>query len=147
MLRAAANTAVKISILHLYLMIFGHNKAFRILVYATMTIVVAFGFVSIVGEFVLCIPFQMRWNPGRVGKCGEILRYVIATSITNVAIDVTIFALPLPLVWRLQMATIRKIALTLVFGLGLAYVDECTLPKWSSDVELGSARLPSFALS
>ena len=136
MLRAAANTAVKISILHLYLMIFGHTKAFRILVYATMTIVVIFGVVSIVAESILCIPFQMRWNPRVVGKCGEILKYVIATSITNVAIDVTIFALPLPLVWRLQLATIRKIALTLVFGLGLVYVNERSLPKWLSNIEL-----------
>ena len=36
-------------------------------------------------------------------------------------VDVMIIALPMPVVWRLQLATKKKVALTVTFGLGLVY--------------------------
>ncbi|MCJ1291405.1 hypothetical protein MMC34_002948 [Xylographa carneopallida] len=43
---------------------------------------------------------------------------VLDISIVNVIIDITIIALPMPVLWRLQMATKRKVAIAAIFGLG-----------------------------
>jgi len=43
----------------------------------------------------------------------------VVSGILNLALDVIIVALPLFPVWRLQMATIRKVAISGIFGIGL----------------------------
>lgn len=40
--------------------------------------------------------------------------------ILNLIQDIIVVALPMPILWRLQMATKRKVALSCVFGLGIA---------------------------
>lgn len=119
MLWAVANTFVKLSILHLYLTIFGHKKTFRRVVYVAMAIVVAFGVGAVLLGFLLCRPIAKNWNPLLPGHCGNTLGSVLATSIINVLVDLMIITLPMPMIWSLQMAPGRKIALMITFGLGL----------------------------
>lgn len=84
-----------------------------------MGLVAAFGLGVILLTFLNCRPFSKTWNPGEPGICGSLLEPVLATSVINMLVDLTIICMPMPLVWNLQMATWRKTALTFTFGLGL----------------------------
>lgn len=61
--------------------------------------------------------------------------FLLALSICNLAIDLTIILLPIPMVWWLHMSTQRKIELTITFTLGLMYVSLYTVP-YSIDTDL-----------
>lgn len=43
----------------------------------------------------------------------------MAAAAINMVLDVVIVLLPLPIVWRLQMPTQRKLGITVTFALGL----------------------------
>ena len=115
---SAANTAIKVSILHFYITIFGSNKSFRYITYATMALPISFGVGNTLMAFLICRPFAKNWDPLLPGVCGSDIDSVLATSVINLSIDVIIVILPMPILWRLQMATSRKVALTFLFGLG-----------------------------
>ena len=51
-------------------------------------------------------------------SCVQSSGFVISCAL-NLSLDVVIVALPLLPVWKLQMATTRKVAITGIFGMGL----------------------------
>ena len=55
------------------------------------------------------------------------------TASLNLALDVAIFLLPIPVVWGLQMVTSRKIAVTAIFGMGLLQVSSFGGPQIPTD--------------
>ena len=83
-----------------------------------MALPVAFGIGNTLMAFLICRPFAKNWNPFLPGVCGSSINSVLATSIINLSIDIIILILPMPMIWRLQMAARRKVALTITFGLG-----------------------------
>lgn len=82
----------------------------------------AFGAGIVISDFLTCRPLAKYWNPLRPGICENPIESAIALSSCNVAIDLIIVLLPMPLVWGLHMATRRKVELTIVFALGILYV-------------------------
>ncbi len=74
----------------------------------------------IVTNFLVCRPFAYWWDksiPG--GHCvdTDITGYYLSTApdiITNLAV----LLLPIPILWKLQMQTRRKVAVTIIFVLG-----------------------------
>lgn len=119
---SAANTLVKLSILHFYLTIFGLRNVFRYATYIVVAFVLSFGVGLILQAFLICRPFDKVWDPLLPGTCGSSKASFLADGIVNIIIDLTMIILPMPLVWQLQMSQQRKIALTVVFGLGILYV-------------------------
>ncbi len=117
-----ANTSIKISIVHFYITIFRSNKVFLKAAYGEMILVMAFGVAQVLDTFLLCHPLAKNWDILLPGRCGDKIRSSIAVSACNVAIDLTIIILPMPMIWGLQMATRRKIELTITFALGFMYV-------------------------
>lgn len=68
--------------------------------------------------FVLCKPVRFNWDKSVDGKCtGEHTAYLVP-GIMNLAIDTFIVALPLPVVFRLQMTWSRRISVAAMFSLG-----------------------------
>lgn len=117
MLWAAANTAVKLSVLDLYIQIF-RNKPFRILSYVLMAASVGYLIMVILEAFLVCKPFAYSWNKLREGHCNNQLMVYVSSGIVNLVIDVAIVILPMPMLWGLQLGVPKKIALTFIFGLG-----------------------------
>ena len=134
---AAANTSIKVSIVHFYITIFRSNKTFLRVAYAVITLILAFGVAVIPGNFLFCRPLSKAWNPLQPGVCGNPTQSLIAFSSVNMAIDLIIIILPVPMVWGLQMATWRKVKLTIIFALGSLYVCIC--------IPLCSSRLTSLS--
>lgn len=113
-----AITLVKVALLHFYLTIFGLDKTFRKVTYTVMAIIVGLGIGWCLEAVLICRPLRKDWDPQTPGVCGSNKNGVLVGGILNVITDFAIIALPIPMVWRLQMAPQRKIALTFVFGLG-----------------------------
>ncbi|MCJ1350343.1 MAG: hypothetical protein MMC33_000324 [Icmadophila ericetorum] len=114
---ALANTAVKISILHLYITIFP-KPVFQKFVYATMGLVGGFCLVVVISGLTICRPFEYFYNKSIEGSCGNQTTLVLASCIINLLVDVIIICLPMPLLWGLQMGRHKKIGLCVIFGLG-----------------------------
>ena len=118
---AAANTSIKVSIVHFLITIFRSNWSFLKIAYAVVILVSAFGIALLLGDLLTCRPISKLWHPSRPGVCEKAFPYLIALSSCNMTIDLIIIILPMPMIWGIQMAVRRKIELTVIFALGSMY--------------------------
>ena len=118
---ACSNTAVKISILHLYICIFPTRK-FRMAAYITMGLTGTYVTTIILEALLICRPLPYFWDKSIKGTCGNQVITYLTAGIFNLLIDVIIIVLPMPMLWGLQLPRAKKIALTGLFGIGAAYV-------------------------
>ncbi|KAM0449223.1 hypothetical protein ACHAO4_007887 [Trichoderma viride] len=108
----------KLSVLALYHRIF-ITRTFRTLVISTACFVCAW---IIVMEVVLgfgCRPIQAWWDESR-GKCIDKEAFTYFTNVTNMAADLWIFSMPIPVILGLHAAKERRIILCFMFGIGAA---------------------------
>lgn len=116
-----ANTTVKFSILHLYTQIFPGPICRR-----TCYIMAALSwcyFVTVFVEtFAFCRPVSYNWDKSIKGTCKDPALAYLFAAITNLLLDVIIVSLPMPMLWRLQMSTTQKLAISAMFSLGALYV-------------------------
>lgn len=71
-----------------------------------------------------CTPIAHFWDP--LGVPGHCINEVVATtmfSLTLLITDLIIYVMPMPIIWKLKMTTRRKVETTLVFIIGLLYVE------------------------
>ncbi|KAL6233066.1 hypothetical protein BDW75DRAFT_7434 [Aspergillus navahoensis] len=111
-------SCTKISILFLYLRIFP-VRWLVVSSYATMGVIVAWAIATILAGCLICRPFAYNWDktiPG--GYCGDQVTSFTITGIVNLLTDVVVLVLPMHNLYRLQMATYKKVTLIAVFGLG-----------------------------
>ncbi|KAI9717350.1 MAG: hypothetical protein M1828_007238 [Chrysothrix sp. TS-e1954] len=114
-----ASVLIKLSILFLYLDLFGENGRFRIACYGTMGLVFAY-FVAVFCYFMLlCHPLSKQWNQAEPGHCSSLVTEQLTTAVLLMALDLVIIFLPMPTIWDLKMSLKKKISVSLVFGLGL----------------------------
>ena len=74
---------------------------------------------SITTTLVTCRPIRYNWDKTIQGHCGSLGDAEIAAAAINMILDVIIVLLPLPIVWRLHMPTLKKIGVSVTFALGL----------------------------
>ncbi|KAL7625749.1 hypothetical protein AAE478_004972 [Parahypoxylon ruwenzoriense] len=115
-------TLIKLSVLHFYLKIFRQPVFVRI-VYAVIGMCIAFWFGAFFATVLFCIPPQKQWLPETTeGYCGDENALYSACASTDLGIEVIVIALPMPVLWSLQLPRPKKIALTFVFGLGFVII-------------------------
>ena len=113
-----AMAAVRVSILLFYVQI-NPERRFRMVVYTTMALCVSF---SVTAMFVLlfqCNPPAYFWSRQGEGKCLNAYLVFLVNAIVNLATDLWVLFLPIPMVWRLRIAAKQKFALSAVFAVGL----------------------------
>jgi hypothetical protein len=115
---AVSLTAFRLAILLLYIEIFT-TTWFKYVSYTTCGIVVLFFIGSITTSLRLCVPLEFTWNKSIGGTCGNIGLAELVAAAINFCLDFWIVLLPLPIVWKLQMAKHKKIAVTAAFSMGL----------------------------
>lgn len=114
----AANTAVKFSILHLYLTIF-QDERFRRVCYGIMVVSLCYFLSVLLETFLICKPIQYNWDKTIHGTCDSRAQETyLAAGIVNLIIDVFIVAMPMPMLFQLRIPTGKKIGLIAMFGLG-----------------------------
>lgn len=107
----------KISLLLQYLRIFPSYK-FRIVCYIVMGIVAAYSAWAIVSGFVNCVPVAKFWDRELPGHCLSFEALWFFNASMNIATDLTLLILPMPLITQLQLPKRQKFALMGVFALG-----------------------------
>ena len=112
----------KLSVLCLYLRVFGVLKQTRILTYIAIAINFALCLFNIIAYSIVCVPapghsWELADATKRCEVTGDLLGVITAAiSIFN---DFFIITIPIPAVWSLQLATKKKIGVTAIFLTGL----------------------------
>lgn len=109
----------KTSLLFLYYRIFGVVKYFRYALWASAFVVLAYWIPTTILAFLGCTPFERNWDKSIPGSCVNLVAFFRWNGICNLLIDVLILALPLPMVWRLNVAVRQRVELSGIFLLGV----------------------------
>ncbi|MCJ1373573.1 hypothetical protein MMC20_004801 [Loxospora ochrophaea] len=112
--------ATKESILLLYHRIFVSNKGFfRIALYTVIGIVASYYTASFVATIFECNPVQGSWMKQLHPKCINTNSFFFANAGFNIASDVMIMVLPIPILNTLQITKKQRVGLFLVFFVGI----------------------------
>ncbi|KAI1114205.1 hypothetical protein F5Y14DRAFT_415006 [Nemania sp. NC0429] len=113
-----ALTVVKIAILLFYKRIFS-TRIFRVIVWVTIGLVSIWGILFFFLVLLESDPVSASWNP-MPGFRFRFSPFPLALSQvgTSIALDFVVLFLPVPIIFRLHMATRKKIAIGLIFWLG-----------------------------
>ncbi|KAG0153276.1 hypothetical protein PDIDSM_5126 [Penicillium digitatum] len=132
LLYLVSNPLIKLSILLFYRRIFGMTNSMWFCVFLS----VGYFMSGMVSYLVCCSPVSYNWtqftDPNGGGCVYDIYKFYISYAAVNVATDVSILMVPMPIVWKLQMPRTQKI---LVCGI-LLIGGLCVNPFPDSQVHL-----------
>ena len=114
---ALAMTSLKISVCLLYITMFPQRWV-RVAAYVLIVFTFLWMIMIILICFLLCQPLELNVAIMVEGHCGNQNAAYSAVSGVELAIDVSMILLPLPIIWSLQLPTINKIATSSLFCLG-----------------------------
>ncbi|PVH91814.1 hypothetical protein DM02DRAFT_677879 [Periconia macrospinosa] len=107
---------VKLSIICQYMRIF-KEVMFQRACKIVLGVLAVYGCWTVFGSIFACIPVQYFWGVGE-GSCMNRLALTFSNAALNIATDILIFAMPIPLIKSLNMSKKKKIALGVVLGFG-----------------------------
>ncbi|KAI9684642.1 MAG: hypothetical protein M1829_000015 [Trizodia sp. TS-e1964] len=114
----SAITTTKISILFLYRRLFATQYRFKRMLVLTGVAVILWCFTFTFVVVFQCQPIHRAWQRTIPGSCLDVKAIFISASALNMATDLVVLALPMSIVWALQISRKQKIALTAIFTLG-----------------------------
>lgn len=125
-----AMCAIKISVLILYLRIFGGSVLWmRIACIVGIVLLLAYHISFTTAFGVMCSPppkagySQIALLMASVSdSCVHTKTFVLLMGIGNSLIDLILLFLPLPVIWKLQMPLRKKITTSAIFLMGISYV-------------------------
>ncbi|KAE8377588.1 hypothetical protein BDV26DRAFT_293061 [Aspergillus bertholletiae] len=130
-----APPTVKLSLLLLYRRIFVSSR-FLIIVYVVGAAVSVWVTIMAFLAIFNCKPISAFWT-GQ-GQCIPFKQFAIGYAIVNIITDLAVWLMPIPSMWKLQLPTAQKIALTLIFVLGLIDCGAALVRLLSSMLVLGN---------
>ncbi|KAI1828276.1 hypothetical protein F4861DRAFT_174432 [Xylaria intraflava] len=129
----------KSSILLLYLRIFGGVKWFRWTCCCVLALVASYCIAAILATVFQCIPVVAAFDKTITNKtCVNNGHFWFANAGFSILTDVVILVIPMPLVYALQIPRVQKIALVLVFALGVFVVITSCLRATTLDLQASS---------
>ncbi|KAF2772617.1 hypothetical protein EJ03DRAFT_348572 [Teratosphaeria nubilosa] len=108
----------KTSILLLYNRLFGVYGRFKLAICIVEGLVVAYFIVCVCLAIAGCNPVSFFWNKHQPGRCMNEVEFFRWNGVSNLILDILILALPLPMVWNLQLRLKQKLALSCIFAVG-----------------------------
>ena len=66
----------------------------------------------------LCVPRRKIWIQTAPGHCLKIIECYLASAIFNCVSDISMLAVPIYLIWNLQMSSRRKFGISAIFATG-----------------------------
>lgn len=108
----------KLSFLFLYMRLFPTPK-FRIVCLASIAIVAGGTLGFVVATIMQCIPIEKYWERPLPGHCVDNMAFRWSWAPFNTILDIWVCLMPLPVIRRLQMDTLKKAGIMLLFVLGL----------------------------
>lgn len=114
-LTTVTNTLSRASIAALYLRLFP-NKGSRRAGHLVLFYLVALALAQMICGLVQCRPFSVFWNPtAKNAKCYNLFLFFELSGILNIVGDLALMLIPVPIVWKLQTSTSRKVGIAIVF--------------------------------
>ncbi|KAJ5215694.1 uncharacterized protein N7498_002101 [Penicillium cinerascens] len=108
--------SVKLSLLFLYQRIFKRPYFLR-MVYGMIALISTWAIIMLFLAIFNCKPISAFWT--HEGTCLNFKQFAIGYAIVNIITDFTIWLMPIPCVWQLQLPKLQKVAVSLIFALGL----------------------------
>lgn len=118
MIYLAAIACAKVSILLLYIRVFGINRPFRYTCYALMPLVTGYCTTLILANIFQCTPVHDGWNFFAAGRCADLVKINLAIGGLNILSDFAIVVAPFPLVLRLQLRPAKMVGLLVILATG-----------------------------
>ena len=125
---------IKISILLFYRRIFT-VRSFRLVNNFALVLVAAWGISFTLAIIFQCTPVDTIWKQFELHYlpyCVNQQQVYFAIAISDLILDVFIFTLPLPMVYKLQLPSKQKFAVSGIFLLGSMYVDPSAIFSYPS---------------
>ena len=113
-----ANALIKTSICLTFIRIF-FTKPFRTAAMTVYILSIGWAVATTLVGYLICTPLSELWTKAPGGHCGSTTAAYISLGVFDVILDMAVFSLPLPMLYRLQVAHHAKVALAATFGLGL----------------------------
>lgn len=114
--------ASKAAIIALYIRLFGRVRWLRLTCYGLLIFTFSFYWSNVVISSAFCIPMNgAPWDATVLERCGRSETAIVLNGIFGVAADIVLFALPFPVILKLQLGR-KKTGLCLVFLLGFLCV-------------------------
>ncbi|KAJ4389492.1 hypothetical protein N0V93_006961 [Gnomoniopsis smithogilvyi] len=108
----------KISILVLCCRIFT-TRWFRIIAHCTIGLIVLWAIGTILIITKACTPFEYNWDKTiPTGTCRSATLLSVIGGSVNILADFIVLVLPMPYIYKLQLATYKKVTLMITFGIG-----------------------------
>ncbi|KAI9929526.1 hypothetical protein MW887_000999 [Aspergillus wentii] len=110
---------IKISIILFLKRLLGTLRPYTIISYCLIVFITLWAIAALLVNIFQCKPVQYYYNKDIAGHCmpGQRQFFQAMGSIALVE-DVIVLCLPIPVVWKLQITSRQKIAITIVFSLG-----------------------------
>ncbi|KAI2602781.1 hypothetical protein GGR54DRAFT_467892 [Hypoxylon sp. NC1633] len=125
----------KASILLLYLRIFNTTKWLRWSCYFMLTSVASYCIASVTATIFQCTPITKAFDKSMDGTCIDNGRFWYANAGFSITTDLVILTLPMRLVYVLQIPKAQKVALILVFAVGVFVVITSCLRVTTIDIQ------------
>ena len=128
LLWATSVTFIRASVLSLYIRIF-QTPTFRATCYTVLGFNLTYYAAVVLTSCLICRPIALLWDPSRHGSCGNQKSFDLFIGVFNLLMDVTTVALPMPVLWGLQLQTKKKLVIAGMFSMGIAYVPNTQTPN------------------
>ena len=112
-------TLIRASVLTLYARIF-RTPSFRKVCHLVQGFNLAYFTGVVLAVFLICQPLAFIWDQSLDGSCGKQKSLDLFIGVFNLLLDVTTVALPMPVLWGLQMRKKQKLVISGMFSMGVA---------------------------
>ena len=121
-LNLASWPLIKISLLLLYIRIFGASYLFRRIAWGFVCLIAAIGTGNALVAIFPCRPTQAFYDVTVAGTCIDDVQFYWATAILNVFTDIVILVLPIPMLWKINANLGKKLGISVLFIAGGLWV-------------------------
>ena len=108
---------IKVSILLLYLRIFGSCHRLRRSEYGVISLVAGYSVAAFFPALLECRPREKRWTGGP-GYCINADALAVTSCAVNILTDFLILILPMPCVWLMRLPLRQKLTISVLFAAG-----------------------------
>lgn len=112
-------TYIKLGFLFFYRRIFSPDATAKVLVNGGIVVSSLVGLGLFIGIVFFCLPIGKAWNNALSGHCANPVVLAWLSGAWNALVDIYVLILPIPFIWKLNMAPKRKRRLIAVFGVGI----------------------------
>jgi hypothetical protein len=109
---------VKLSILATYNRLFSVDRNFQRVTIGVAAIVVGWMISVTLVQIFTCNPIPGAWLQTITKKCIDQTAFYYGNAISNVITDFILLIMPMPMIWKLNMSTSKKVNVTMLFILG-----------------------------